>query len=54
MKTAKLIMVEATKYNVFPLDNSFSARAATPRPSATAGRTVFTYLVSRPLHRSVR
>jgi len=28
---------------VFPLDNSFTARAATPRPSATAGRTVFTY-----------
>ena len=26
-------LVEATKYNVFPLDNSFSARAATPRPS---------------------
>src|SRR6185503_11221501 len=26
-----------------PLDNSFTARAATPRPSATAGRTVFTY-----------
>jgi arylsulfatase A-like enzyme len=36
-------LVEATKYNVFPLDNSFTARAATPRPSATAGRTVFTY-----------
>ena len=31
------------KYNVFPLDNSFATRAATPRPSATAGRTVFTY-----------
>ena len=39
----ELFLVEATKYNVFPLDNSFSARAATPRPSATAGRTVFTY-----------
>jgi arylsulfatase A-like enzyme len=36
-------LIEATKYNVFPLDNSFTARAATPRPSATAGRTVFTY-----------
>jgi arylsulfatase len=36
-------LVEATKYNVFPLDNSFTARALTPRPSATAGRTVFTY-----------
>jgi arylsulfatase len=36
-------LVQATKYNVFPLDNSFTARALTPRPSATAGRTVFTY-----------
>jgi arylsulfatase len=36
-------LVEATKYNVFPLDNSFTARALRPRPSATAGRTVFTY-----------
>jgi hypothetical protein len=39
----ELFLVEAQKYNVFPLDNSFSARAATPRPSATAGRTIFTY-----------
>jgi len=39
----ELFMVEAAKYNVFPLDNSFAVRAATPRPSATAGRTVFTY-----------
>jgi hypothetical protein len=39
----ELFLVEATKYNVFPLDNSFTARALTPRPSATAGRTVFTY-----------
>ncbi len=39
----ELFLVEAQKYNVFPLDNSFSARAATPRPSSTAGRTVFTY-----------
>lgn len=39
----ELFMVEATKYNVFPLDNSFTARAATPRPSSTAGRTEFTY-----------
>src|SRR5215471_6845644 len=29
----ELFMVEAAKYNVFPLDNSFTARAATPRPS---------------------
>ena len=39
----ELFMVEAAKYSVFPLDNSFTARAVTPRPSATAGRTVFTY-----------
>ncbi len=44
----ELFMVEAEKYDVFPLDNSFSARAATLRPSATAGRTVFTYSVNRP------
>ena len=36
-------MVEAAKYNVFPLDNSVLSRVLTPRPSATAGRTVFTY-----------
>src|SRR5271165_1789495 len=34
---------EAKKYNVYPLDNSAFARAITPRPSATAGQTVFTY-----------
>ena len=39
----ELFLIEAEKYNVFPLDNSFAARAATPRPSATAGKTVFTY-----------
>src|SRR6202789_1461204 len=36
----ELFLIEAEKYNVFPLDNSFTARAATPRPSATAGKTV--------------
>jgi hypothetical protein len=35
----ELFLVEATKYQVFPLDNSFLTRAATPRPSDTAGRT---------------
>src|SRR5262249_52219667 len=39
----ELFLVQATKYQVFPLDNSFTARAAAPRPSATAGRTIFTY-----------
>jgi hypothetical protein len=36
-------LVEGTKYNVFPLDNSVLERALAPKPSATAGRTVFTY-----------
>jgi arylsulfatase A-like enzyme len=39
----ELFLVEATKYNVFPLDNSILPRITTPRPSATAGRTQFTY-----------
>ena len=38
-----LFSSEAVKYNVFPLDNSVLTRAITPRPSATAGRTLFTY-----------
>ena len=39
---------EAKKYNVFPLDNSQFARAITPRPSAIAGMTEFTYLGEMP------
>ena len=39
----ELFLVEAAKYNVFPLDNSVLPRLLAPRPSATAGRTVFTY-----------
>src|SRR5215831_12596986 len=39
----ELFLVEAQKYNVFPLDNSVLSRVLTPRPSATAGRKVFTY-----------
>jgi arylsulfatase A-like enzyme len=39
----ELFLVEATKYNVFPLDNSVLPRIIAPRPSATAGRDVFTY-----------
>jgi arylsulfatase len=39
----ELFLVEAAKYNVFPMDNSGLERFITPRPSATAGRTVFTY-----------
>lgn len=38
-----LFLVEAQKYNVLPLDNSILPRLTTPRPSATAGRTLFTY-----------
>jgi len=34
---------EAKKYPVLPLDNSFVARAITPKPSITAGRNVFTW-----------
>ena len=34
----ELFLVEAAKYNVFPLDNSILERIITPRPSATAGR----------------
>jgi arylsulfatase len=39
----ELFLVEAAKYNVLPLDNSILERILTPRPSATAGRKVFTY-----------
>ena len=33
---------EAKKFNVFPLANTTFARALAPRPSTTAGKTVFT------------
>ena len=35
--------VEAAKYQVLPLDDSVATRLITPRPSLTAGKTVFTY-----------
>jgi len=38
-----LFLTEAAKYNVLPIDNSILPRIITPRPSATAGRTLFTY-----------
>ena len=38
-----MFLVEAAKYNVFPLDNDILQRLVTPRPSATAGRTTFSY-----------
>jgi arylsulfatase A-like enzyme len=42
-----LFWKEADKYQVLPLDNSMVQRVITPRPSITAGRTVFTW--TRPL-----
>ena len=39
----QIFIEEATKYNVFPMDNSIITRLITPRPSAVAGRTLFTY-----------
>jgi arylsulfatase A-like enzyme len=44
----QLFLVEAAKYNVFPLDNSVLTRLLAPRPSATAGRSVFTYSGETP------
>ena len=38
-----LFYSEASKYDVLPLDNTTLARFTTPRPSLTAGQTVFTY-----------
>jgi arylsulfatase A-like enzyme len=42
-----LFAQEATKYNVFPLDNRGFPRAITPRPSTTAGKSVFSYAETR-------
>ena len=39
----EMFLVEAAKYDVFPLDNSILARILAPRPSGTAGRDEFTY-----------
>jgi arylsulfatase len=39
----QLFLVEAEKYNVFPLDNGVVERLLTPRPTAVAGRDTFTY-----------
>jgi arylsulfatase len=38
-----IFLAEAAKYQVLPLDNSILPRLITPRPSATAGKSVFTY-----------
>jgi hypothetical protein len=39
-----LFLTEAGKYNVLPLDNTAFVRLQTPRPSAVAGKTEFTYM----------
>jgi arylsulfatase len=44
----KLFVAEAAKYNVLPLNNDTFARSLAPRPSATAGKTVFTYTGVNP------
>jgi hypothetical protein len=44
----ELFLTEAAKYQVLPLDNSVLTRLTTPRPSATAGKTVFTYTGANP------
>jgi len=38
-----LFQTEAAKYQVLPLDNSGFVRVLSPKPSATAGKTEFTY-----------
>jgi arylsulfatase len=44
----EVFLIEATKYQVFPLDNSVLPRLLAARPSATAGRTEFTYKGEMP------
>ena len=39
----ELFVVQAAKYQVFPLDNGHLKRVLAPKPSYTAGRTEFTY-----------
>jgi arylsulfatase len=39
----ELFLVEASKYDVFPLDNDVLQRVLTARPSPVAGKTIFTY-----------
>ena len=47
-----LFKTVAARNNVFPLDNSGFSRLLTPRPSATAGKTEFTYSGKTPASRS--
>jgi arylsulfatase len=39
----ELWIAEASKYQVFPLDNALATRFVTPRPSVSAGRSQFVY-----------
>jgi arylsulfatase len=39
----ELFIAEASKFQVFPLDNAVATRMVTPRPSVVAGRTQFEY-----------
>ncbi len=39
----ELFVVQAAKYEVFPLDNAILPRILAPKPSYIAGRTEFTY-----------
>jgi arylsulfatase len=39
----QLFIAEASKFQVFPLDNAVATRMVTPRPSVVAGRTHFEY-----------
>jgi len=39
----ELWIAEASKYHVFPLNNSVATRLVTPRPSVSAGRSQFVY-----------
>jgi len=44
----KLFVQQAAKYTCFRFDNDTFARSLAPRPSATAGKTVFTYTGTNP------
>ncbi|NRG19996.1 arylsulfatase [Rhizobiales bacterium] len=46
-KLKETFILEAAKYQVFPLDASVGPRVAAPRPNITAGRTEFVY--TRPM-----
>ena len=47
-----LFWAEAEKYQVLPLDATVATRLVAPRPSITAGRTVFTYSGESPARRT--